>query len=319
MRKMVVIAPLSERHRRQLVHAAPGWQIVCNQAPQALEAQLEGAEVIGGWMPAATERCLRPGTALQWVQHWGAGVDYLPLEQFQAHGVMLTDASGVHAYPISETLFGMMLTLTRRLHVHIRNQAQRHWGHDSFASGRELHGKTIGIFGVGAIGTEVAHLAKAFRMRTLGVRHSGSAAPNIDTMFTLDGLSEVLSSADYIVNTLPLTPQTERLFGASEFAAMKPSALFFNVGRGGSVDQAALFEALASSSIAGAGLDVFEREPLPVEDPLWSLENLIISPHASSYTEHYNERLMQILLANLRDYLAGRVPTTNQVDYRRRY
>jgi len=319
MPKMVILAPLGEAHQRQLEKAAPGWQVLCNQAPAALAEHSQQAEIIGAWSDAMNAPCLRPGTSLRWVQHWGAGVDYLPLEQFEAHSVMLTDASGVHAYPISETVFAMMLALTRKLHVHIRNQQQRLWTEASFAANGEMHGKTIAIVGVGAIGGEIARLAKAFRMKTLGVRRSGKAAADVDEMHTLKDLPAVLAQADYLVNILLLTSEIWGLFGEREFAMMKFSALFFNVGCGLSVDEQALTQALVSGTIAGAGLDVFEREPLDPDSALWAQENVIISPHTSGYTDHYNDRVMDIFLPNLRRYLLDQDPQLNRVDYRQRY
>lgn len=160
----------------------------------------------------------------------GAGVDWLPLHAFNEMGVKLTTVSGVHAFPISETVFAMILSLTRKVHSSIRRQMAKQW--ENPGSLGEIHGKTLGIIGVGAIGEEIVRLAKAFNMRVVGVRRSGEDAPNVDEMYDLHGLHEVLAVSDYVVVTLPLTNETRHLFGRAEFECMKPTAYFVNVGRG---------------------------------------------------------------------------------------
>src|SRR5690606_3587844 len=214
---------------------------------------------------------------LRWLQSWSAGVNNMPLDEMEKSNILLTSANGVHAYPISETIFALMLGLTRKIHSYVRNQQEKKWHHSNMKL--EIHEKTIGIVGVGHIGKETAKIAKAFGMTVLGVRHSGRDEEFVDEMYTTDQLSEVLPRCDYVVLTLPLTEETRHLFGADEFRRMKSSAFFINIGRGEIVVEEELIEALQSGEIAGAGLDVFTKEPLPEDSPLWDFENVIVTPH----------------------------------------
>jgi phosphoglycerate dehydrogenase-like enzyme len=282
-----------------------------------LTPRLRDAEIIIGWRQAVQENSFYPGSKLRWVQIWGAGVDRIPLELFIEHSVILTNASGVHAYPISETILSMMLSFARKMHLSIRNQSQGKW--QSVGLLGEIHEATIGILGIGAIGEETARLAKAFGMKVLGFRQSGKPSPVVDTMFDLQGLDELLANSDYVVNTLPFTKDTSELMGADQFQAMKSTAYYINIGRGGTTDQNALIAALKDGQIAGAGLDVFEKEPLQEESPLWTMDNVIITPHNSGSTVHYHQRAEEIMLHNLQDYVQGKLPSRNVVNLEKQY
>jgi phosphoglycerate dehydrogenase-like enzyme len=275
--------------------------------------------VICGWNKLIEEHCLHEGTALKWVHNWGAGVDRIPHARLAEYGIVLTNSSGVHPNPISETVFAMMLAFTRMLHQYVRQQTKREWHHAGLRS--ELHGATIGIVGVGAIGQEVARLAKAFRMRVLGMRRSGEPVPEVDVMYgqEREGLAELLRQSDYVVVTVPLTKETFHMFGQEQFAQMKTNGFFVNIGRGKTVDTEALMEALKSGQIAGAGLDVFEEEPLPADHPLWGMENVIITPHSSGSTVHYHDRALEIFVQNLRGVAAGGEPQLNRVSFELQY
>jgi len=169
------------------------------------------------------------------------------------------------------------------------------------------------------VGTEIARIAQAFGMHTLGVRRSGRPAPHVDDMRTPDRLDEALAESDVVVNVLPHTEETVRLFDAVRFSRMKPSAIFINVGRGTAVDTDALTEALKNGVIAGAGLDVCEPEPLPEDHPLWALDNVILTPHIGGATERYKARMTELFVANLQAYLATGTPAKNIVDYAKSY
>lgn len=170
------------------------------------------------------------------------------------------------------------------------------------------------------IGKETAKIAKAFGMKVLGVRHSGNPLEFVDEMYTTDQLNVFLPNCDYVVVTLPLTQKTSRLFGAVQFKQMKPSAFFINIGRGEIVVESELIQALKEGTIAGAGLDVFEKEPLHLDSPLWEMDNVIITPHTSGSTEYYDQRVIEnILIPNLKNYIAGYQPSINLVDYSKGY
>ncbi|ANS73806.1 hydroxyacid dehydrogenase [Paenibacillus yonginensis] len=318
MGKIVAVRPLEEEIRGRIKAAAPGWELVDSRDAQELERHLQEAEVLMGWKSSYADLLLRDGTSLKWVQNWGAGVEHLPLKRFRELGIVLTNASGVHPFPISEHIFALLLSLTRRVHTAIRNQAARRWDLPEEGIG-EAHGKTIGILGVGAIGSETARLAKAFHMTVLGLRNSDKPDEWVDRMYKPEQLNELLAECDYVVNCLPHTRETEKLIGKAQFAAMKAGAFYINIGRGATTDTEALVEALRNAAIAGAGLDVFEEEPLPSDHPLYELEQVIITPHNAGASPSYNERLVTIFIDNLKLYLQGQPPGVNVVDLVRQY
>ncbi|WP_054025042.1 D-2-hydroxyacid dehydrogenase [Bacillus sp. FJAT-28004] len=317
MPKIVFLFPLSQKQLDQIYTVIPPEWKVTHGDKEQWAPHLKEAEIIVGWNKTAAEQCLNPNTKLRWIQNWGAGVDGFPLAEMAAQGIVLTNASGVHAFPISETILAMMLAFSRKLHLSIRHQIQNTW--KSTGELNEIHGRTMGVIGVGEIGEETARLGKAFGMKVLGVRRSGEPSQYVDQMFDNLGLDEVLRLSDYIIVTLPLTPETYRLFGRREFALMKTSAHFINIGRGGTTDTDALLEALREGKIAGAGLDVFEQEPLPETSPLWQMDNVIITPHNSGSTLYYDDRAMEIFMTNLKSYLHNGKPSYNLVDFDKHY
>ncbi len=272
---------------------------------------------------------------LKWIQAHSAGINSLLDTPIWHSSVILTTASGIHPIPMAEQSLAKMLAFRWRLYEMFRLQQQHEWPEkrwEKFAR-PELRGSTLGIVGYGAIGRELARLAQALGMRILVVNRSGRRAP--DRSFAVPGtgdpdasipekiypdsqLLEMLPACDYVVLLAPQTPYNYHLFDTKAFAKMKPTAFFFNLGRGPVVDEAALVDALRQGQIAGAGLDVFEQEPLSPDSPLWSMENVIISPHVSGLTPQYNERASDLFAENLRHYLAGE-PLLNQVERERGY
>jgi phosphoglycerate dehydrogenase-like enzyme len=183
----------------------------------------------------------------------------------------------------------------------------------------QLAGKTLGIIGAGAIGAEFARLAAAFGMKALGVRRSGAPIDNVDQMYKMEHLNEVLAYSDFVVNVLPYTEETHHLFNSERFAHMKPSAVFFNFGRGASVITDDLVLALQKGTISGAGLDVFETEPLQSDHPLWTMDNVIVTPHIAGWTDNHKQKMTDLFTHNLQAYLATGKPDRNVVDYKLKY
>jgi phosphoglycerate dehydrogenase-like enzyme len=312
MRKLLFLDGSAESYRDALNKVAPGWLVVDGAQAADLSAELREAEILIGWNHQAELESLRPDSCLRWVQSLGAGVNGMPLNDFQERGIALTCASGVHPYPISEVILAMMLAYVRKINLNIQNQQNHIWQHQSGLS--EIHGKTIGIVGVGAIGEETARLAKAFKMTVIGLRRSGQPAPHVDVMYDTAGLPDLLRQSDFVVNILPLTAETRRLMGQEQFHQMKANAFYINVGRGETTDTEALIRALQDKRLAGAGLDVTAPEPLPADSPLWDMPNVIITPHSAGANEHYFDRVMDIFLANLPAYLQDGEPNISRVD-----
>ncbi|MFA1820212.1 D-2-hydroxyacid dehydrogenase [Virgibacillus oceani] len=317
-RKIVVNLELEEAYLTKIKEAALGFEIVAGEDLDELQPHLKEAEVIVRWKKSIEPIILEHNKKLRWVQNWSAGVNNLPLEELENRGVVATSANGVHAYPISETVFAHMLGLTRKLHTYIRQQQEKKW--DDAELNLEMHEKTIGIIGVGAIGHETAKIAKAFGMKVLGMRYSGEMTDNVDRMYTPDQLDELLVQCDYVVITLPLTKETIGLFSKEQFRQMKDTAFIINIGRGPIIEEEDLIHALQNNEIAGAGLDVFATEPLPENSPLWEMENVIVTPHTAGATAHYTKRVMEdIFIPNLRRYVLGKTPNINVVNYTRGY
>jgi phosphoglycerate dehydrogenase-like enzyme len=296
----------------------PDWSVYIGKDKSIWQDYIQDAEIVAGWRNEFEDVLLKKDTLLRWVQAWSADVNGMGLDRFEENQIYLTSANGVHAYCISETIFAFMLALTRQIHIYVRNQQQKKWHHGGLRL--EIHEKTIGLIGVGAIGKETAKIAKAFGMTVLGMRHSGQPEEYVDRMFKPNELEQLLPQCDYVVNTLPLTPDTYHFFGQHQFKLLKPTSFFVNIGRGHTVDESAMIRALQEKWIAGAGLDVFEIEPLAQDNPLWEMENVIISPHTAGANEHYDKRLIQdIFIPNLKHYISHGIPSFNVVDYIKGY
>lgn len=316
MPTLMLLYNFKPEHVQQIQDIAPEWTIIAGKADEFSKVQYSDAEIVCGWNSSVAE-ALDNNSKLKWVQTISAGIDRLPLDKLEQQGVSLTSASGIHPVSMTETFFAMLLAFSRNLHHAIRHQSNRTWKpSEQYGT---LHGRTIGIIGVGAIGTEIARLAGAFGMRVLGVRRSGLPALGVDEMFGMEALNEVLAQSDIVLNVLPYTEETHYLFNTERFKLMKNEALFFNLGRGPSVDTNALIHALQNGVIAGAGLDVFETEPLPSDHPLWLMENVIITPHIGGWTDHYKQKMADIFLLNLKAYLETGKPINNLVDYKVSY
>jgi phosphoglycerate dehydrogenase-like enzyme len=275
---------------------------------------------------------------LRWIQTHSAGVNHL-LDQpiFQAEGVLLTTASGVHATHMAEYVFMMLLAFGHRLLTMIEYKESTNWPSEHkfrIFMPQQLRGSTLGIVGYGSIGREIAHLAHAFGMEVLAVKRDvrhpadpdgyylpGSGDPEgvyFHRLYPPEALISMVRACDFVVLTVPLTESTRMMVGKEVFEALKPTAYLINVSRGGVVDEEALLHALQTGQIAGAAMDVFEAEPLPADSPLWMLPNLIISPHIAGNAPDYNEKAAALFIENLKRYLA-RKDLLNLVDRTRGY
>src|SRR3990170_3323351 len=277
--------------------------------------QAENADVIVGWN--VPREAVQQAKHLRWIHSTAAGVDQLLHPEVVQRDIIVTDSSGIHAEPITEHVLAVMLAFARRLPVATRNQMTHRWDRASVI-GEELWGKTVGILGLGSIGREVAARCQAFGMRVIGTKRTPAAVPHVDQVLPPAGLDEALRAADYLVIILPLTEQTRGLIGARELGLMKPTAYLINVARGAIVQEADLIAALRTGRLRGAGLDVFEREPLPQDSPLWEMEQVILTPHVSGAVPDYYDRALPLFCENLRRFLTG-APLLNMVDKRHGY
>jgi phosphoglycerate dehydrogenase-like enzyme len=278
------------------------------------EDDLRDADALIGWeLPA---HLLAAATRLRWMHAAGAGVERYELAQLAARGVMLTNASGVSAPNMAEHVLGMMIALTRRFPRLMAAQIKREWRDEAtHREVGELQGQTVLIVGIGEIGCAVAQRAAAFGMHINGLRRRADASPpaGFERVFGIADLHAALADADHVVVTLPNTAHSRGLFDAAAFAAMKPGASIYNVGRGPVIDTAALIAALESGHLGGAGLDVTDPEPLPTDSPLWDMENVLITAHTSGATPRYWERQADLIADNIRRIQRGDAPR-NLVD-----
>ncbi len=264
---------------------------------------------------------LRRAPKLRWCQWVGTGIDHLQNAGLLGSGITLTNVTGTNALPIAEHCFLFMLMFVKK-ELAVLAQQRAHAYHREAVRPSFIEGQTLGVLGLGGIGQEVARLGKAFRMRVLATRRSATrrerGADGVDELYPMAELHALLGECDFVVIALPLTDATRRLIGERELRAMKPTAYLINVGRGPIVDEAALVRALKSRTIAGAGLDVFETEPLPAESELWDLPRVLVSPHVSGDVIDNRVRAARFFCDNLQRYLAGQ-PLRNVIDQAKGY
>ncbi|MCX7796927.1 MAG: D-2-hydroxyacid dehydrogenase [bacterium] len=261
---------------------------------------IESAEVILGGISREEFNIAK---SLKWIQATGAGVDGLLFPELVESDVIVTNASGIHPIPIAEHTFALILAITRGLIKSFEGKSKRIWLHNEVYID-ELYGKTIGIIGYGRIGQGIARLAKGFGMKVIGLKRDPEKELEVkpDILLGKDSLDILLRESDVIVIVVPLTEETYHLIGERELRLMKPSSILINVARGKVIDETALIRALKEKWILGAGLDVFETEPLPPESELWNLENVVITPHIAGLNPYYTDRLLEIFIKNLKAY-----------------
>jgi phosphoglycerate dehydrogenase-like enzyme len=293
--------------RVQLFHAP---ELASRHAPEGTRkdevfAALAQTEVMFGQNRTAPEY-FDAAPKLKWFQAINAGIERMDNLGLLTRGFAVTTAAGLASTGIAEYAIGTMIMLARDLHGMVRNQDQRTWARD--ARSLELRGKTLAVLGLGEIGRETARRARAFGMYVIASRRTaapGATDPDCDELLSYSEIGTLLARADFLVVAVPLTAETNGMLGAAEIALMKHGAFVVNVARGAVFDQAALTQALSDGRLAGAALDVFDPEPLATDDPLWTLPNVIVTPHISGSVEGYTEKAVEIFVANLRRYIVG--------------
>jgi glyoxylate/hydroxypyruvate reductase len=286
-------------------------------------ALLAEATILFDFDPTHREDLPELAPRVRWIQATSAGIGQFVRRHAYARRMphtVFTTASGVHARPLGEFVVMSMLAHARGLLPTVHAQRERHW--ERFA-GTDLEGRTVVVAGYGRIGREVGRMARALGMTVLGVRRGASAAEDPDNahaheVHPASGLRSLLPRADYLVIAAPHTDETERMVGAAELAALPAGAVLINIGRGALVDEAALIGALESGHLGGAYLDVYEKEPLPPESPLWAMPNVLVCPHSGSTSDRENERITDLFCENLRRWQAGE-PLLNVLDVERGY
>ena len=301
-----------------------GAEVLCITNTDEFRNRLKEAEILCAYWLPNDWHTLAPN--LRWLQCSGAGVDGLqPTGLLNADsGVIVTTAVGINTVPIGEYVFGSMLMFNRTWPEMVRLQDKHIWPRSVNwyrLGGSELSDQTLGIVGLGSIGRRVAQLGRAFGMRVLATRRTvqeGDRDPDVDQLYPNTHLHDMLRESDYIVLSVPLTSETEGMIGEAELRAMKPGAYLVNIARGHVIDEPMLIRALQEGWIAGAGLDVAQEEPLPATSPLYSMPNVLLTPHISGVSNRYGERLTTLFADNLRRYRQGE-PLRNRYEPERGY
>jgi phosphoglycerate dehydrogenase-like enzyme len=249
------------------------------------------------------EHVLEKAAKLKWIQALGSGVDGITNRPALRSEVVVTNLHGIHGPPVSEAALMAMLGLARGLPRTVRSQQLHKWERSVPPS--LLKGKTVVIFGVGVISSELAPKCKALGMRVIGVSSTARQVTGFDHVHARSELEQVVRQADYLVLLTPYSAATRGSVGANIFAAMKPTSYLVNLARGGVVDEDALIEALKKGRIAGAALDVFNQEPLPDNHPLWGMDNVLITPHLGGFYDGYVDEALPVIEHNLHKFLAG--------------
>lgn len=289
---------LKDEIKEELKARFPDEEFRFHNKMKEAAVDLDQAEVLISYGEDLTDELVEKAASLKWIMVISAGLDKMPFKALQEKDILLTNARGIHKTPMAEYTISMMLQVSRKAKELMENQRHHNW--DRKVPMTEISGQTIGILGTGAIGSEVARLAKAFHMKTIGYNRSGGSVQNFDTIVDQEGINKLYEESDFIVNVLPSTPLTEGFIGAKAFAVMKTSAVFINIGRGTTVAESDLIEALREKKIHHAVLDVFEKEPLPEENPLWDMDNVTVTPHLSGISPQYQERAIEIFSDNLK-------------------
>lgn len=305
MKSILIAHHDCEKYAKTLASELEGFDVLlANGLSAAGEDQIGKAHIILAVGPAFNENVIGAARNVEWIQALTTGTDGITECRNLSGDVLITSTRGIHGPQMSELTLLLMLALTRRFPRVLANQAERKWERWPQSI---LDGKTVAVLGVGAIAEHLAPLCKGFGLTVLGISQSPRQVMGFDRMYRRGQLKEAVGEADYFVVIVPYSPETDKIVDSAVLAAMKPSAFFINVARGGVVDEAALIEALRERRIAGAGLDVFETEPLPADSPLWDLDNVIITPKVGGMTDVYVEQTAPIVRHNLRAYQEGRL------------
>ncbi len=328
--KLVISPPVSEERLAKIRTAAAPMTVVNTRDEKHAVVEIADADALFGYL---TPPLLQAAKKLRWTQSPTASMEKYLYADLVASPVIVTNMRGIFSDVIADHVFGFILCFAKNFHTYIRQQSRGIWHmlgrpegelpgyggpgevHPSDCAAITLADCTLAVIGLGGIGAETARRGLAFGMRVLAVDPRAASAPDGVTLFRPDRLTEVLGQSDFVVIAAPHTPETFKLFNRERIRQMKRSAYLINIGRGVIVDLADLTAALQAGEIAGAGLDVFEIEPLPKEHPLWRMDNVILTPHCAAASPRVPERHLETLLDNLRRFVAGQ-PLLNVVDKR---
>ncbi len=305
MRLLIVLTlpePVRNIYRQRLATAFPDIEIDMVDHNSKAGALAEKADALMAFGVMLSDEIFARGKNIRWVQAFGSGVDGITDQPSFRRDIVVTNMRGVHGAPLAESALCSMLALARALPRVIENQRVHKW--ERFAL-RLIDGKTVSILGIGVIAEALAPRCKAMGMRTIGVTSTPRPVAGFDEVWPRQRMNEAIAEADYLVLLAPYTKDNHHLMDEQRLALMKESAFLINIARGGVVDENALIEALRDRRIAGASLDVFAQEPLPADNALWDLDNVLITPHLGGFHDEYPQMILPVIEHNLAKFLAG--------------
>jgi len=301
--KVLILDQHAEIYRDRLKADFPALEIATASGLSDLPADLSDIDVLISFAIELTDDFYKRATRLKWIQCLATGVDQVLRCPSLKPETVLTSGRGVHGAPMRETVVYLMMAVSRDVKGLVEEQKAHIWNRRFYSL---FTGKIALVVGVGVVGIAIGQLLKAFGMHVVGATRTPRVVEGFDEMVSTDRLHEAVRDADFLINVLPSNADNALLFDRALFAAMKPSAYYISAGRGQTVDEAALMTALREGWIAGAGLDVFQTEPLPANSPFWDLPNVFITPHLGGYTIEYEDLIMPLIIENMRLFLAAR-------------
>ena len=305
MTNVLILEKFADTYERALAPRFPDIAIHKAATAAAIAVDPASVDVLFAFGIAIDDDLIARMTTLKWIASLATGVDHFLRCPSLKRETIITSARGIHGPAMRETVATLMLALSRDVGRLVHNKAAHRW--ERGERWPLLAGKTAVVVGIGVSGIAIGELLKAFGMRVTGVSRTPRDIAGFDAMRPTDQLAQAAAEADYVINVLPASAENHGIFSRAVFAAMKPTAVFINVGRGETVDEAALIDCLKDRRIAGAGLDVFQNSPLRDDSPFWDLPNVVISPQQGGYFVGYEEHAMPLLMENMRRFLAGRV------------
>lgn len=302
--------------KADLIQAFPEQEFIFERGIS--EENLADCTILVTYGEDLTEEYIAMAPKLQWIFVASAGLEKMPAKAITDRGIYVSNVRGIHKKPMTESILAHILSIKRSLPTIYKMQEQREWGKSKVRLS-ELNGSTALILGPGAIGQEIGRILQAFEVHTIGCNTSGEMVSYMNQTVRISNFDGVLKEADIIISVLPSTEKTRGLLTSAHFKLMKDTAIFMNFGRGDLVANDVIVEAIENKEIAYAVLDVFEEEPLPKDHPLWSFENVYVSPHVSSHSSRYLERSLAIFKPNLQAWINGERSLENEVNLMRGY
>jgi len=295
---------VEERHLEMVRQAIPGVEVHFTSTEEEMIAKGVNADVLLTWGRISPLKYCRFATRLKWIFAFSAGVEALMVPEILGLDVKISSAKGIHGQPMADHVLGFILSFLRGFPTYFTQQKNKTWQKVPSLM-QETTGKTVGIFGLGEIGKVIAQRCKMLNMRVLGVKRTVEPVEFVDKVYQSGEVDEVLKESDFIIILIPLTPDTVHYFGREKLGKMKKTAVLINVGRGPVVDEKVLIEFLQEGRIAGAALDATEEEPLALDNPLWLMPNVLITPHCAADSPYYMDRAFDIFCRNVERFYRG--------------